>query len=295
MIEVVNNYVSPPPKGPVILPDPNAPYDLNFRFPVRELESDRLKLVPFVPSIHGQAFFEGLKPHPELVQYLPWNPFNTLHEFEIHFEERIRSDPSWCVYAAPHPELVQYLPWNPFNTLHEFEIHFEERIRSDPSWCVYAALDKSKLVPDQVETAHALAGTIGYLRASPELSSVEIGYVIVLPSYQRTFVSTHAIGLLLDYALQQPSDGGLGLRRVQWQAHADNMASVRAAQRMGMKMEGILRWERTIPIDKDNGIKPRDDDVLQLKGRHSAMLAMCWDDWENQGREHVQKLMARRS
>ncbi|CAE6455031.1 unnamed protein product [Rhizoctonia solani] len=269
MIEVVNNYVPPPPKGPVILPDPNAPYDLNFRFPVRELESDRLKLVPFVASIHGQAFFEGLKPHPELVQYLPWNPFNTLHEFEIHFEERIRSDPSWCVYAA---------------------------------------LDKSKLVPDQgkakkpnlsntffFETAHALAGTIGYLRASPELSSVEIGYVIVLPSYQRTFVSTHAIGLLLDYALKQPSDGGLGLRRVQWQAHADNMASIRAAQRMGMKMEGILRWERTIPIDKDNGIKPRDDDVLQLKGRHSAMLAMCWDDWENQGREHVQKLMARRS
>ncbi|KAH7335238.1 acyl-CoA N-acyltransferase, partial [Rhizoctonia solani] len=201
MVEVVNNYVPPPPKGPVILPDPNAPYDLNFRFAVRELESDRLKLVPFIPSIHGQAYFEGMKPHPELLQYLPWNPFNTLHEFEIHFEERIRSDPSWCVYAA---------------------------------------LDKSKLVPGQVETAHALAGTIGYLRASPELSSVEIGYVIILPSYQRTFVSTHAIGLLLDYALKQPSDGGLGLRRVQWQAHADNTASIRAAQRMGMKMEGIL-------------------------------------------------------
>ncbi|CAE6533407.1 unnamed protein product [Rhizoctonia solani] len=283
MVEIVNNYVPPPPKGPVVLPDPNTPYDLNFRFPVRELESDRLKLVPFVPSIYGQAFFEGMKPHPELVQYLPWHPFNTLHEFEVHFEEKIRSDPTWCVYAA---------------------------------------LDKSKLVPGQgkakkpnlphpllylhitpaaqltlgaVESAHALAGTIGYLRASPELSSVEIGYVIILPSYQRTFVSTHAIGLLLDYALEQLSDGGLGLRRVQWQAHAGNAASIRAAQRMGMKMEGILRWERAIPIDKDNGIKPRDDDVLKLAGRHSAVLAICWDDWEDEGREHVHKLMARRS
>ncbi|EUC59733.1 GNAT family acetyltransferase, putative [Rhizoctonia solani AG-3 Rhs1AP] len=223
----------------------------------------------------------------------------------------------------PHPELVGYLPWNPFKTLHEFEVHFEQLIRSDPTWCVFAALDKSKLDPDQgkaknlicphlllclyiapdsqltpftaVDTARALAGTIGYLRASPELSSVEIGYVIILPAYQRTFVSTHAIGLLLDYALQKPSDGGLGLRRVQWQAHADNAASIRAAQRMGLKLEGILRWERTVPTDKDNGIKARDDDVLQRRGRHSAMLAMCWDDWEEEGREHVQKMMARRS
>ncbi|CAE6399745.1 unnamed protein product [Rhizoctonia solani] len=256
MVNVVNNYVPPPPKGPVTLPDPNAPYDLNFRFPVRELESDRLKLVPFVPSVYGQALFEGMKPHPELVGYLPWNPFKTLHEFEVHFEQLIRSNPTWCVFAA---------------------------------------LDKSKLDPDQVDTARALAGTIGYLRASPELSSVEIGYVIILPAYQRTFVSTHAIGLLLDYALQKPSDGGLGLRRVQWQAHADNAASIRAAQRMGLKLEGILRWERTVPIDKDNGIKARDDDVLQRRGRHSAMLAMCWDDWEEEGREHVQKMMARRS
>ncbi|KDN42753.1 hypothetical protein RSAG8_06507, partial [Rhizoctonia solani AG-8 WAC10335] len=255
MVEVVNNYV-PPPKGPAILPGPDAPYDLNFRFPVRELESDRLKLVPFVPSVHGQAFFEGMKPHPELVEYLPWNPFNTLHEFEIHFERLIRSDPTWCVFAA---------------------------------------LDKSKLGPDQVETAHALVGTIGYLRASPELASVEIGYVIILPAYQRTFASTHAIGLLLDYALKKPSDGGLGLRRAQWHAHADNAASIRAAQRMGLKLEGILRWERTVPINKDNGIKARDDDVLHLRGRHSAMLAMCWDDWAEEGREHVRKMMARRS
>ncbi|ELU43579.1 hypothetical protein AG1IA_02396 [Rhizoctonia solani AG-1 IA] len=153
MVEVINNYTPPPPKGPVTLPDPD-------------------------PSIHGQALVEGMKPHPELLQYLPWNPFDTLHEFELHFEQRIRSDPTWMVYAL---------------------------------------LDKSKIIPGQVHGQ--LAGTIGYLRASPETASVEIGYVIVLPSYQRTFVSTHAIGLLLDYALQKPGDGGLGLlyeRRSGW-------------------------------------------------------------------------------
>ncbi|CAE6482271.1 unnamed protein product [Rhizoctonia solani] len=284
MVEVVNNYVPPPPKGPAILPDPDAPYDLNFRFPVRELESDRLKLVPFVPSVHGQAFFEGMKPHPELVEYLPWNPFNTLHEFEIHFERLIRSDPTWCVFAALDK-----------SKLGPDQGKAKNLIYLTSSLCLYITPIAQLTSSTAVETAHALVGTIGYLRASPELASVEIGYVIILPAYQRTFATTHAIGLLLDYALKKPSDGGLGLRRAQWQAHADNAASIRAAQRMGLKLEGILRWERTVPINKDNGIKARDDDVLHLRGRHSAMLAMCWDDWEEEGREHVRKMMARRS
>ena len=102
-----------------------------------------------------------------------------------------------------------------------------------------------------IAVGHALAGTIGYLNAAPESASVEIGYAIVLPTYQRTFVSTRAIGLLLQYALELPEDksqdndlgggGGLGLRRVQWQAYANNAASIRAAQRMGLKLEGIHR------------------------------------------------------
>ncbi|KAB5595005.1 hypothetical protein CTheo_1638 [Ceratobasidium theobromae] len=265
MVEIVNNYVPPPPKGPVVLPDPNEPFDINFRYPVRELESDRLKLVPFVPSVHGQTFFKRLQSHPEIYEYLPWNPSNTVRDFEEHFETKVRSDPTWFVFAV---------------------------------------LDKSKIVPGQadppraliaVESSHALAGTIGYLRAAPELASVEIGYVIVLPAYQRTFVSTHAIGLVLQYALEQPKHGGLGLRRVQWQAHADNAVSIRAAQRMGLKLEGVLRWDRIVSIDKVNAIRAREDDVLPLPGRHTAMLAMCWDDWESGGREHVQKMMERTS
>jgi hypothetical protein len=46
-MNVVNNY-APPPKGPLVLPDPDEPYDLNFRYPVRELESDRIKLTPLI-------------------------------------------------------------------------------------------------------------------------------------------------------------------------------------------------------------------------------------------------------
>ncbi|QRV88913.1 GNAT family acetyltransferase [Ceratobasidium sp. AG-Ba] len=137
---------------------------------------------------------------------------------------------------------------------------------------------------------------MGYLNAAPEFASVEIGYAIVLPAYQRTFVSTHAIGLLLRYALDLPADGGLGLRRVQWQAHADNAPSIRAAQRMGMKLEGIIRWQRPWPADKAGACQGRDGDALgPVAGRHSAILAICWDDWEDGGRELVRKMMDRTS
>ncbi|KAG8726796.1 hypothetical protein FRC12_023075 [Ceratobasidium sp. 428] len=256
-MKVVNNYV-PPPKPRVVLPDSDAPYDLNFRFPVRELESDRIKLTPLIPSIHGKALCEGIQLHPELLRYLPWAPASLINDYDTHYERIMRSDPSWCVFAI---------------------------------------LDKAKLTDETDKTqGHALAGAMGYLRADPESASIEIGYAIVLPAYQRTFVSTHAIGLLLRYALDLPVDGGLGLRRVQWQAHADNAPSIRAAQRMGMKLEGIMRWQRQWPADKVDACLGREGDALGPEGgRHSAMLAICWDDWEDGGRELVRKLMDRTS
>ncbi|KAF8606013.1 acyl-CoA N-acyltransferase [Ceratobasidium sp. AG-I] len=283
---VVNNFV-PATKSPVTIPNPDEPYDLNFRYPVRELETDRLKLVPFVPSIYAQPLFEAIQLNPELLYYLPWHPFKTVHEFELHYERLIRSDPAWCVFAILDKSKLT-----------------DETDPSEGKQQTQSCLTSvSSDAP--ITVGHALAGTIGYLNAAPESASVEIGYAIVLPAYQRTFVSTHAIGLLLQYAFELPEDnskdndlgggGGLGLRRVQWQANANNAASIRAAQRMGLKLEGIHRWQRTLDSGKQAGIKVREGDTLQRPGRHSAMLAMCWDDWQDGGREHVRKVMARRS
>jgi hypothetical protein len=44
----VNNYTPPAPKPPAVLPDPTKPYDLNFCFPIKTLETDRVKLVPLI-------------------------------------------------------------------------------------------------------------------------------------------------------------------------------------------------------------------------------------------------------
>jgi len=126
---------------------------------------------------------------------------------------------------------------------------------------------------------------------------------VLFPRFQRTFVGTHAHGLLLQQCLD-PLPSGLGLRRVQWQANSQNATSIRAAERMGYHFEGILRWERTLAEGK-SGIGPDDEAGKGLPmldangkmlgiGRHSAMLSICWDDWVDAGvREKVLTLMSR--
>lgn len=110
---------------------------------------------------------------------------------------------------------------------------------------------KKTSVDPQTGESPRLAGLMGLFDASVEHQYTEIGYIMILPEFQRTHVNTNALGLLMHYCLDLPADlakgelkygPGLGLRRVQWQCHADNAPSVRAAERMGFKLEGIIRW-----------------------------------------------------
>ncbi|KAG6333477.1 hypothetical protein ID866_5614 [Astraeus odoratus] len=250
-------------------------FNANFCFPVKELESDRVKLTPFIdygsanlqPSAHADLFFQGLAAHPELFQFLPFGPYGS---------------------AA---ELTRDL--------------IAGRIAPDPSMVLYAIIDKARSPlhssslpsPSQVD----FAGTIGYLNTCPTHLKTEIGFIIVLPPFQRSHVTTNAIGLLLQYALNSPSDSGefpgLGLRRVQWQANELNLRSIRVAERMGFKREGTLRWDRVLPSGKGkpgNGAQIREGDPKPgTLGRHTVMLAICWDDWEEGGKGEVLRMMAR--
>ncbi|KEP48753.1 putative GNAT family acetyltransferase [Rhizoctonia solani 123E] len=256
----INNYVPPPPRAPVTLPDPGKPYNVNFCFPVKDLETDRVKLTPFISHLHANALFNAITADPEVMRYMPYPNLETLEAFEM-----------FC----------------------------EETYRSDPSKCMYVVLDKTRLSSgdeaDAKKVSNVLMGTVSYINASRELSTVEPGFIIILPRFQRTHVNTHAVGLLMQYALNRPSQGGLGLRRCQWQAHASNIPSARAAERLGFKLEGVIRWQRPLPAERESSAPFRADDSLGLPGRHTAMLTICWDDWENGGKDHLQRLMDRRA
>lgn len=251
----------------------DGPYDVNFCFPVRELENGKIKLTPFIPLTHADLLFQGCADHPELFQCLPFGPYDSASDLT--------------------KDLI------------------EGRIGSNPSMILYAIIDKTRSPhPTPASPSHApsqvgFAGVIGYLNTCPIHLKTEIGFIIVLPPFQRTHVTTNAVGLLLQYALNLPSTSdsvsfpGLGLRRVQWQANELNAKSIRVAERMGFKMEGILRWDRVLPGGKGkptNGIEPRANDLKPgMGGRHTAILSICWDDWENGGREEVSRMMARQS
>ncbi|KAF8754625.1 acyl-CoA N-acyltransferase [Rhizoctonia solani] len=229
----VNSYIPPLPKSPIVLPDLSKPYDVNFCFPVKPLETDRVKLVPFIPYLHAAALFNAIIANPETMRYMPFSTPNTLEEFEV-----------FC----------------------------EDFFRRDPGRCLYVVLDKTRLAPkdetDSEKAKSALMGTLDYINGLRELSTAEVAFVIVFPQYQRTHVNTHAVGLLMH---------------------------PQAAERLGSKFEGIIRWQRPLPAGRESSAPFRSDDSLGLPGRHTAMLAICWDDWENGGKEHIQKLVNRKT
>ncbi|KAH9168533.1 acyl-CoA N-acyltransferase [Lactarius sanguifluus] len=231
------------------------PYDINWALPLYEetLESERVKLTPFIPSLHAQEY---------------------------------------AAQASVRPELHRWFPID-LSSLDRLLTEVEVRVRRNPSWILFAIIDKA--------CGGAMAGVIGLINASPENLSIEIAWVVVFPAFQRTYVASNAIGIMLQYAFELPSPGpgvrrGLGFRRVQWTAHSANKPSHAAATRMGLKQEGVLHWSWVLHEGAEgHGIPLRTGDPLSPRpGRHSALFALCADDWENGGREHVQRLIDRK-
>lgn len=118
-----------------------------------------------------------------------------------------------------------------------------------------------------------------------------IQQINILPAYQRTFVNTNAVGLLLLYLLD-PKPQGLHLRRAQWFANASNARSRTAAERLGFKFEGLLRWHRVIPEGKAS-VEGEQAGDGRGAARHSVLLGLCWDDWRDGARDKLVGLMAR--
>lgn len=226
------------------------PYDINFPCPLPDtLESPLVKLVPFIPDKYMQHLFDATNP-------------------------------------KDHPDLFEYFAF-PFGTVEEIR-DFVEWVRSDPEALLLAIIDKTTTKIDDSTTGGSLAGVIGLIHTSEQNLSTEIGPVIVAPKFQGTHVSSHAIGLLLRYCFELPSSGGLGFRRVQWTSNPANVASIRAAEKMGFVVEGILRWTWVLPIGK-MGRRSREGDPMSGLGRDSTLLAVCWDDWEARVREQIFK------
>ncbi|KAF7986673.1 hypothetical protein HWV62_20170 [Athelia sp. TMB] len=251
-------------------PEQEIPYDQKFVFPLQDLANDRIRLTPFIsrrtllkakwnqPAKHAAAFFNATAANPELYAHNSFGPYTSVSQLVNDFLEgpSVRETRTTVLFAV---------------------------FAKEPS---PSASNISS--PTATSEAEQLAGLLGYLNASPDNLSVEIGFIMTVPAFQRTYVTSNAVGLLMQYAF-----GPLGLRRVQWQCSAANAASVNAAKRMGFRWEGVKRWDRVYPNEKiGNGLRVgegRGDGV----GRDTAVLSVCWDDWEGGTKETVQAVMDR--
>lgn len=192
--------------------------------------------------------------------------------------------------------LYNYLSAGPFVSQEDFTETFWNRhvVPNRGAFTTFAIFDKTRSAEDD---AASFAGMASYMNASAVDLCVEIGFIVILPAFQRTHVTTHMVGTLAQYAMKLPAEGGLGLRRLVWQCSSVNAPSVNAAKRLGFQYEGTLRWRRVVASNKTVGAngKPvrRGDPKEELPSRDTTILSICCDDWEDGKQKHIENLMAK--
>lgn len=202
----------------------------------------------------------------------------------------------------------------PYASKDEFVEHFIEGMsNSFNQMLTFAIIDKSQPPAGPEDGEGALAGMVSYMNTSRAHLYTEMGFVMVLPPFQRTGVATHAVGLMLQHAFAEPESkaaaadaavaggagpGGMGLRRVAWIASGSNAASVAAAQSLGFRVEGVRRWDRLNRGGRargkvGNSRQPPEGTAPEDVWRDTIMLSLCWDDWDGGASAKVRDAMSR--
>ncbi|CAI7656826.1 unnamed protein product [Penicillium viridicatum] len=190
-----------------------------FPFHIGDASNERVKLIPFNPEKHCETFFHISSAHPEIYTHFPILPPASATELKSRFH----SNSTTHILSFANPESF-----------------------------AFAIIDKTQ-PPSPEDPDGELAGTVSFIRTSPTNLCTEIGFIVILPPYQRTHVATHAVGLALQLAFKSTEKGGLGLRRVHWSASTMNLASSRLAQRMGFEKVGVIPWHMRFVKGKIHG------------------------------------------
>ncbi len=93
-----------------------------------------------------------------------------------------------------------------------------------------------------VRDGNRVVGSTRYMNIDAANHRVEIGTTWIAKSWQRTFVNTHAKFLMLRHAFEV-----LGCNAVEIRTHSQNDQSRAAIERLGAKLDGILRRHMIMP------------------------------------------------
>ncbi len=124
-----------------------------------------------------------------------------------------------------HDDLWDYMPYGPFTSAAAYHRWAKEMAAlSDPHFFVMRNLASGQA-----------GGLASFLRITPSAGSIEVGHICISPELQKTVMATEAMYLMMQWAFDA------GYRRYEWKCNAANMASRRAAQRLGFSYEGVFR------------------------------------------------------
>lgn len=129
-----------------------------------------------------------------------------------------------------HDALWDYMPYGPFTSASAYH-RWAKEMAALPDPMFYVLRD--------VATGHC-GGVASYLRIAPEAGSIEVGHICIAPELQRGAAATEAMFVMMQWAFQA------GYRRYEWKCNALNLASRRAAQRLGFSYEGMFRQAAVI-------------------------------------------------
>lgn len=146
-----------------------------------------------------------------------------------------------------HDALWDYMPYGPFASASAYHRWARQRESGeDPRFFVLC--DGATGRP---------GGIASYLRITPEAGSIEVGHICIAPCLQRSLAGTEAMVLMMDWAFRA------GYRRYEWKCNALNLASRRAAQRLGFSFEGVFRNQM----------------VVKGRNRDSAWFSVIDSEW----------------
>ena len=146
-----------------------------------------------------------------------------------------------------HDALWDYLPYGPFHSAAAYHRWVKDTV-ADPAHLFLALRDRASAAP---------VGVASYLRITPAAGSIEVGHINIAPRAQRSRVFTEAMFLMMGWAFEA------GYRRYEWKCNALNLASRRAAQRLGFSFEGVFRQAA----------------VIKGRNRDTAWFAAIDSDW----------------
>ena len=227
----------------------------SYPYPIKVLENDRMKLVPFQYDLHAEAFHNAIKDAPELFKYFPAGPFSKAEELHGLIKVVVaRGAMLYAVLAKVDGKL-------------------------EMAGCIGYL---------NVEPSH-LATELGFVVTAPKYQRTFVttnacGLLLIHaldPTGEGHGVDGHG-GL----GLRRVQWAAHSLNEASIRA-AERLGFVRE----GIMRWRLVLSEGKLSNGKE-GPPGSEETVKQAPGRDSMLLSLCWDDWVTQ-RERVLKMMQR--